>query len=341
MRIDAERAGFESLAVAAYFQGRARLAMQEGNLGAAIAALETGRRARPRLPAHPAAARLPRRVPRRAARWRPASWTGPTTVIRGMAEAADAYTMPTQTSVPGLQFHLACRRGRHRAGARAAPDGPRRGPRHRGAPAATSPHDLISAGARRRAAGATAAAGSPPRSTAPASTTRGGALVDAQIAEAARRPRQRPGRLRRAVAEPSMLLPADARHRPRRRRPLPDRARPTSTAARAARPRRRAAARPLVRLAGRRAAGAARAGSGSAPPRSAGDQALTPREREVAVLHRRGPDQRRAGPPAVHLAADRRRPRLQHPEQAQPRVPHADRSLGQGRQLTRAAHRRT
>jgi DNA-binding CsgD family transcriptional regulator len=43
MRIDAERAGFERLAVAAYFQGRARLAMREGDLVAAIGALDEGR----------------------------------------------------------------------------------------------------------------------------------------------------------------------------------------------------------------------------------------------------------------------------------------------------------
>ncbi len=43
MRIDAERAGFESLAVAAYFQGRARLAVREGDLCAALAELEQGR----------------------------------------------------------------------------------------------------------------------------------------------------------------------------------------------------------------------------------------------------------------------------------------------------------
>ncbi len=44
MRVDAERAGYESTAVAAYFQGRARLAMHEGDLDAAIEALEDGRR---------------------------------------------------------------------------------------------------------------------------------------------------------------------------------------------------------------------------------------------------------------------------------------------------------
>ncbi|MGA8113814.1 MAG: AAA family ATPase, partial [Actinocatenispora sp.] len=43
MRVDAERAGFESLAVAAYFQGRARLAIREGDIEAAVDELEEGR----------------------------------------------------------------------------------------------------------------------------------------------------------------------------------------------------------------------------------------------------------------------------------------------------------
>ncbi|MBO0868131.1 MAG: AAA family ATPase [Micromonosporaceae bacterium] len=43
MRLDAERAGHEQLATAAYFQGRARLAVREGDLTGAIAALEDGR----------------------------------------------------------------------------------------------------------------------------------------------------------------------------------------------------------------------------------------------------------------------------------------------------------
>ncbi len=43
MRVNAERAGFEALAVAAYHQGRARLAMREGDLPAALAELEQGR----------------------------------------------------------------------------------------------------------------------------------------------------------------------------------------------------------------------------------------------------------------------------------------------------------
>jgi DNA-binding CsgD family transcriptional regulator len=43
MRSAAERAGSERLAVAAYYQGKARLAMREGNLPAAIVAIERGR----------------------------------------------------------------------------------------------------------------------------------------------------------------------------------------------------------------------------------------------------------------------------------------------------------
>src|SRR5262249_51839067 len=43
MRDNAERGGVEELAVAAAFQGRARLAMRAGDLAAAIAALEDGR----------------------------------------------------------------------------------------------------------------------------------------------------------------------------------------------------------------------------------------------------------------------------------------------------------
>ncbi|GAA5194915.1 helix-turn-helix transcriptional regulator [Rugosimonospora acidiphila] len=43
MRVDAERAGSESLAVAAYLQGRARLEVRDGRLDEAIAALDEGR----------------------------------------------------------------------------------------------------------------------------------------------------------------------------------------------------------------------------------------------------------------------------------------------------------
>jgi DNA-binding CsgD family transcriptional regulator len=106
MRIDAERAGFESLAVAAYFQGRARLAMREGDLLAAIGALDDGR-ARDRgfvlrgrradyhsvfLAGLSLEAGDYRRVERIVSE------------LRALPELAPL-------TVPGLAFHLACREG--------------------------------------------------------------------------------------------------------------------------------------------------------------------------------------------------------------------------------------
>ncbi|GGQ85526.1 LuxR family transcriptional regulator [Couchioplanes caeruleus subsp. azureus] len=105
MRVDAERAGFESLAVATYFQGRARLALRAGNLSAAIAALEEGREQD--------------RGYRRRGRW--ADYHGQ--FLAGLyLEAgeldqverliADLAALPDNppTTIPGLAFHLACRR---------------------------------------------------------------------------------------------------------------------------------------------------------------------------------------------------------------------------------------
>ncbi|MBB4763225.1 ATP-binding protein [Amorphoplanes digitatis] len=106
MRVDAERAGFESLAVASYFQGRARLALRAGDLGAAIAALEEGREQD--------------RGYRRVGRW--ADYHG--VFLAGLyLEAgeldrvegliADLTALPDNppATIPGLAFHLACRRG--------------------------------------------------------------------------------------------------------------------------------------------------------------------------------------------------------------------------------------
>ncbi len=105
MRIDAERAGFESLAVAAYFQGRARLALRAGDLDAAIAALEEGRERDSGY--------------RRRGRW--ADFHG--VFLAGLyLEAgeldrveqliADLARLPGNPPlmIPGLTFHLACRR---------------------------------------------------------------------------------------------------------------------------------------------------------------------------------------------------------------------------------------
>ncbi|GAA4173163.1 hypothetical protein GCM10022251_70710 [Phytohabitans flavus] len=105
MRTDAERAGFESLAVAGYFQGRARLAMRAGDLKAGIEALEEGRE-------------QDRGFLRRG-RW--ADYHGVFlaglyleagelgNVERVIAELATVPGLP-RTSMLGLMFHLACRR---------------------------------------------------------------------------------------------------------------------------------------------------------------------------------------------------------------------------------------
>jgi DNA-binding CsgD family transcriptional regulator len=105
MRIDAERAGFESLAVSTYFQGRARLAVRAGDLSSAIASLEKGRE-------------QDRSYVRRG-RW--ADYHG--VFLAGLyLEAgeldrveeliADLAVVPNNppTTIPGLAFHLACRR---------------------------------------------------------------------------------------------------------------------------------------------------------------------------------------------------------------------------------------
>ncbi|GIF16330.1 regulatory LuxR family protein [Actinoplanes teichomyceticus] len=106
MRVDAERAGFESLAVATYFQGRARLALRAGDLDAAVTALEEGREQD--------------RNYRRPGRW--ADYHG--VFLAGLYLEAgeldrveqlvtDLASLPNNLPItlPGLRFHLACRRG--------------------------------------------------------------------------------------------------------------------------------------------------------------------------------------------------------------------------------------
>jgi DNA-binding CsgD family transcriptional regulator len=108
MRVDAERAGFEWLSVAAYFQGLARLAMRAGDLTAAIAALEEGR-SRDRGYAH---LRRGRRADYHAVFLAGLSLESgdldrAAEVIAELAEAPGV----APYAVPGLAFHLACRRG--------------------------------------------------------------------------------------------------------------------------------------------------------------------------------------------------------------------------------------
>jgi DNA-binding CsgD family transcriptional regulator len=106
MRTDAERAGFESLAVAGYFQGRARLAMRAGDLEAGIEALEEGREQDRGFLRHG-----------RRADYHGVFLAGLyleagelDNVERVIAELAAVPRLP-KTSLPGLTFHLACRRG--------------------------------------------------------------------------------------------------------------------------------------------------------------------------------------------------------------------------------------
>jgi DNA-binding NarL/FixJ family response regulator len=105
MRADAERAGSEKLAVAAYYQGRARLFMRKGNLARAIDAIERGRahdlgylRSRTRSDIHGvflAGLRLEAND------------------LAGAAQiTADLADVPgMDIAIPGLRFHIAARRG--------------------------------------------------------------------------------------------------------------------------------------------------------------------------------------------------------------------------------------
>jgi DNA-binding CsgD family transcriptional regulator len=105
MRSDAERAGSEKLAVAAYYQGRARLFMRKGNLSRAIDAIERGRahdlgyrRSRNRSDIHGvflAGLRLEADDPAGAAQI--------------TADLADVPGM--EIAIPGLRFNIASRRG--------------------------------------------------------------------------------------------------------------------------------------------------------------------------------------------------------------------------------------
>jgi len=106
MRVNAERAGFEALAVAGYFQGRARLAMRAGNLRDALAALREGRNQdRGYL------------LTGRRADYHAVFLAGLGLEAGNLDEVEQVIhdierlpKLPT-TVVPGLAFHLACRRG--------------------------------------------------------------------------------------------------------------------------------------------------------------------------------------------------------------------------------------
>jgi DNA-binding CsgD family transcriptional regulator len=106
MRIDAERAGHESTAVAAYFQGRARLAMHEGDLRAAIDALEDGRR-RDR-----GYLRAGRRADYHAVFLAGLYLeAGRLDEVAEIIESLTAAGDQAPLTIPSIAFHLACRRG--------------------------------------------------------------------------------------------------------------------------------------------------------------------------------------------------------------------------------------
>jgi DNA-binding CsgD family transcriptional regulator len=106
MRVDAERAGFESLAVAAYYQGHARLAIREGDLNAAIRTLEEGRR-RDR-----AYLRRGRKADSHAVFLAGLYLeAGKLDEVEEIIDDLRPHPQAIPLTVPGLAFHLACRRG--------------------------------------------------------------------------------------------------------------------------------------------------------------------------------------------------------------------------------------
>jgi len=108
MRIDAERAGFESLAVAAYYQGRARIAVREGDLATATAALEQGRE-RDRAYLH-RGRRADKHAVFLAGLYLEA---GTHSGVAAIIESLRATHPVEPLTIPGLAFHLACRHPGH------------------------------------------------------------------------------------------------------------------------------------------------------------------------------------------------------------------------------------
>ena len=279
MRVDAERAGHESTAVAAYFQGRARLAMHEGDLDAAISALEEGRR-RDR-----GYLRRGRRADYHAVFLAGLYLeAGELDAVADIIEALEATPGQAPMTVPGLAFHLACRRGdtalardaarprcstRSRAqGWHGAGHGPRPGLGRAVRRAAARPDHR----ARRR------------RCCRRTSGIPGATIVEAQLAEARG---QHGGGARRLRVGRRLRHPAA---RGPRRPPRP--ARPGACSRRAAHDEARTHVRAATancspKWGGWRVAevDALRARLGLAPTgQPAGAPALTPREREVALL---------------------------------------------------------
>ncbi|MCI0687813.1 MAG: LuxR C-terminal-related transcriptional regulator [Sporichthyaceae bacterium] len=106
MRVDAERAGFEKLSVAAYYNGHARLAKKDGDLDGAIAALEQGR----------VRDRGYQRQGRQAdfhAHFLAGLYleAGELDLVEDIIDDLRSLPPVSTVGMPGLEFHLACRRG--------------------------------------------------------------------------------------------------------------------------------------------------------------------------------------------------------------------------------------
>jgi DNA-binding CsgD family transcriptional regulator len=107
MRSAAERAGFDALAIAAYYQGRANLAIAAGDLAGAIAAIEEGRRR------DQGTLRTSRGVDFHGV------FRAGLALEAGDLDLAESITerlmlepgSKVLLSIPGLEFHVACRRG--------------------------------------------------------------------------------------------------------------------------------------------------------------------------------------------------------------------------------------
>jgi DNA-binding CsgD family transcriptional regulator len=274
MRVAAEKAGFDSLAVAAYFQGRAALAMHDGDLNAAIDAIEDGRRRdqgvlrtsqgedyhgafRAGLALEAGDVDLAASISAR--------------LLENLSELSKG-----RTGLHGLAFHVACRQG-DRAAAERALD--------HVLDAAVGRkmwgdflHDLVSAGL---------AVHLPVERLRPLSANMGGSaenwldLVDAQLAEADREPHEALGRYQRAMLADD--LPAAVRgtaHVGAARCLVALGRRDEATALL------EPAGRLLERWGGWRVAELAelRDQLGARTPAAVGDSQLTPRELEVAHL---------------------------------------------------------
>jgi DNA-binding CsgD family transcriptional regulator len=106
MRAAAERAGFDALAVAAYYQGRANLAMADGDLAAAVAAIDNARRR------DQGTLRTSRGTDYHGVfRAGLALEAGDLDLAESIVDQLSTAGGKIQISVPGLVFNLACRRG--------------------------------------------------------------------------------------------------------------------------------------------------------------------------------------------------------------------------------------